>query len=318
MSDSRQTSTEPATEATRQLELLTEPVNRLVCADNLDLLKNQADESIDLIYMDPPFGTGAKKRGRKSSNQGATEPMSYADSQTDPAALTAWLLPRFTECHRTLAAQGSMFVHLDYRTVHYVKVALDKLFGRARFVNELIWCYSVGGKSTRRFARKHDTILWYAKTASYAFFPDRVRVPRKSGSHMKVVVDESGEAVQIKTDKKTGKVYRYPVKQGKIPEDWWTDIETLNRSDAERCGWPTQKPTRLLERIILGTTEPGQLVTDIFAGSGTTAVAALRHGRSFIAVDSSTEAVAAAAKRLELETEQLTAAGTPPPRLIDW
>jgi len=275
--------------------------NRLICGDNLELLQQEADESIDLIYLDPPFGTGSTKRTRKGA--------SYNDPESNPEALTAWLLPRFEQCRRALMAHGSLFVHLDYRTVHYVKVALDALFGRARFINELIWCYSVGGKSARRFGRKHDSILWYGKTANYAFFPERVRVPRKHGSHMKVIVDDKGEKVQIKTDKKTGKIYRYPINRGKVPEDWWTDIETLNRSDAQRCGWPTQKPIRLLERIVLGCTEPGDIVADFFSGSGTTAVVAQRHQRRFIAVDNSPQAIAITAQRLSQDADKLRADG---------
>jgi DNA modification methylase len=262
----------------------------LICADNLEVLEGLDGESADLIYLDPPFGTGTRRRGKSSD---------YADAMSDPGALTAWLVPRFEHCRRVLAPTGSLFVHLDYRTVHYVKVALDRLFGRARFVNEIIWCYSVGGKSTRRFARKHDTILWYARTADYAFYPDRVRVPRKANSHMRLVLDEDGQPVQEKTDRKTGVVYRYPVNRGKVPEDWWIDIETLNRGDAERTGYPTQKPERLLERLVLGCTEPGDLVADFFCGSGTTCAVAARHGRRWLGVDASAAAIAVARERLE-------------------
>jgi DNA modification methylase len=216
-------------------------------------------------------------------------------------AFVAWLEPRLAQLRRVLADHGSLFVHLDYRSVHYVKVALDSLFGRDRFVNEIIWGYSVGGKSRRSFGRKHDTILWYGRTRDYAFFPDAVRVPRKPNSHMRVVRDERGELVQEKTDRKTGKVYRYPVNHGKLPEDYWTDIETLNRGSRERTGWPTQKPERLLERIVLATTEPGWTVGDYFCGSGTTPVVAHRHGRGFIATDASPDAIATTAGRLAAE-----------------
>ena len=264
--------------------------DQVICGDNLAVLERLGDEQVDLIYIDPPFGTGKRRRGRQ---------VRYADPFSDPAALTAWLSPRFEHCRRVLTRTGSLFVHLDYRTVHYVKVALDGLFGRARFVNEIIWCYSVGGKSSRRFARKHDTILWYARTADYAFYPDPVRVPRKPNSHMRVVLDESGEPVQEKTDRKTGVVYRYPVNRGKVPEDWWTDIETLNRSDAERTGYPTQKPSRLLERIILACTRPGDLVADFFCGSGTTVAVAHNLERRYLGVDASPEAVAITRERLD-------------------
>ncbi len=268
-------------------------LNRLLLGDNLPILEDTPDASVDLVYIDPPFGTGAIRRGRAA--------LRYRDSRDDPDEFVTWIEPRLDHCRRALRSHGSLFVHLDYRAVHYVKLALDRLFGRDRFVNEIIWGYSVGGKSRRSFGRKHDTILWYARTRDYAFFPDAVRVPRKPNSHMRVVELPDGSLVQEKTDRKTGKIYRYPVAAGKVPEDYWTDIETLNRSSRERTGWPTQKPERLLERIILATTEPGAVVADWFCGSGTTPVVAYRHGRGFIAADASAEAVQTTAARLEAE-----------------
>jgi len=153
-------------------------------------------------------------------------------------------------------------------------------------------------KSRRAFGRKHDTILWYARGPEHAFYPEAVRVARKPGSHMRIVRDGDGREVQVKRDRKTGKLYRYPVSAGKIPEDYWTDIETLNRGDRQRTGWPTQKPEALLARIILATTRPGDLVGDFFCGSGTTAAVADRLGRRFIAVDSSEEAIRLTRARL--------------------
>ena len=246
--------------------------------------------SLDLVYIDPPFGTG-----RSLHTPGGP---SYPDRRR--AGLDEyldWLRPFLGEIRRTLAPHGSLFVHLDCRAVHYVKVALDGLFGRGRLVNEIIWCYSVGGKGPRAFGRKHDTILWYAAGAEYRFYPDQVRVPRKPGSHMRVEHGDQGP-VQVKTDRRTGRVYRYRVADGKVPEDYWTDIETLNRGDRERTGYPTQKPEALLERILLAATAPGALVADFFSGSGTTATVAQRLGRRFLAVDASADAVAIAWARL--------------------
>jgi DNA modification methylase len=188
-----------------------------------------------------------------------------------------------------------------------VKVALDRLFGRDLFVNEIIWCYAVGGKSRRGFGRKHDTILWYAKSAEWAFYPDAVRVPRRGGSHMRLV-----DGVQEKTDRKTGRVYRYPVHAGKVPEDWWTDLETLNHSDRERTGWPSQKPQRLIERILAAVTVPGDRVADWFSGSGTTAAAAQRLGRSFVVTDRESSAISVCTKRLSEQGRALAEAGMIP------
>lgn len=279
--------------------------DRLVLGDALGEAEAQADGALDAIYIDPPFGTGIVRQGRGHR---------YADRADDPDAFVAWLLPILEQSRRALSPTGSLFVHLDYRAVHYVKVALDRLFGRDLFVNELVWCYAVGGKSRRGFGRKHDTILWYARTDDWAFYPDAVRVARRGGSHMRVVLD-GGEAVQEKTDKRTGRVYRYPVAAGKVPEDWWTDVETLNHSDRERTGWPSQKPERLIERIVRAVTIPGDRVADWFSGSGTTAAVAQRLSRGFLAVDREQAAISVGRDRLTQQGQELATAGTPPPPL---
>lgn len=273
--------------------------DRLICGDALDELTALGDGALDAIYIDPPFGTGAVRHGRG---------LAYADRADDPEAFVGWLLPHLEHSRRVLAATGSLFVHLDYRTVHYVKVALDQVFSRDRFVNEIVWCYAVGGKGRRGFGRKHDTILWYARSAEWAFYADAVRVPRRGGSHMRVV-----DGVQEKTDRKTGKIYRYPVAAGKVPEDWWTDVETLNHSDRERTGWPSQKPERLVERLLRAVTVPGNRVADWFAGSGTTAAVAQRLGRSFVAVDCEPAAIDLCLARLTMQGRRLATQGAPPP-----
>jgi DNA modification methylase len=265
-------------------DLREDVADRVIHGDAFAIAAAQPAASLAAIYIDPPFGTGAVQHGRGHS---------YADRADDPAAFVEWLSPLLADSRRTLVETGSLFVHLDYRAVHYVKVELDRLFGRDHFVNELVWCYAVGGKSRRGFGRKHDTILWYARGPQWAFYPDAVRVPRRAGSHMRVV-----DGVQEKTDKKTGRVYRYPVAAGKVPEDWWTDVETLNHSDAERTGWPSQKPERLLARILCAVTQPGDRVADWFAGSGTTAAVAQRLGRRFVVVEREAAAVALIEKRL--------------------
>lgn len=275
--------------------------DRVIHGDAAALAARVPDGTLDAIYIDPPFGTGTVRQGKG---------MRYADRADDPDAFVAWLSPMLEHSHRALAAHGSLFVHLDYRAVHYVKVALDRLFGRTRFVNEIVWCYAVGGKSRRGFARKHDTILWYARSDDWAFYPDAVRVPRRGGSHMRLV-----SGVQEKTDRKTGRVYRYPVQAGKVPEDWWTDVETLNHSDRERTGYPSQKPQRLVERALSAVTRPGDRVADWFSGSGTTAAAAQRLGRGFLVVDREAAAIAVGTKRLIAQGHLLASMGSPPPPL---
>lgn len=280
-------------------------VDRLVCGDALDELASWPEGELDAIYIDPPFGTGLVQRGRGHR---------YADRADDPDAFVLWLAPYLEHARRVLAPHGSLFVHLDYRAVHYVKIALDRLFGREHFVNELVWCYAVGGKSRRGFGRKHDTILWFARSADWAFYPDAVRVPRRGGSHMRVVAD-GDLLVQEKTDRRTGRVYRYPIDAGKVPEDWWADIETLNHSDRERVGWPSQKPERLVERIIRAVTVPGNRVADWFVGSGTTACVAQRLDRRFVAFDREPAAIELCATRLAAQGRRLAAEGTPPPAI---
>jgi len=272
--------------------------DRLVCGDARDELAALGDGLLDAIYIDPPFGTGVIRHGRGHA---------YADRADDPDAFVAWLDPYLEHSRRVLTPTGSLFVHLDYRAVHYVKVALDHLFGRDQFVNEIVWCYAVGGKGRRGFGRKHDTILWYARSLDWAFYPDAVRVPRRGGSHMRVV-----DGVQEKTDRKTGRIYRYPVAAGKVPEDWWIDVETLNHSDRERTGWPSQKPERLIERILQAVTVSGNRVADWFAGSGTTAAVAQRLGRGFLTVDREPGAVDVCRARLTSQGRRLAMQGTPP------
>jgi DNA modification methylase len=297
--------------------------DRVIRADAGELAARIPDGALDAIYIDPPFGTGTIRQGR-GLPAGPARPeeaptrrrsidgprMRYADRADDPDAFVAWLAPILEHSRRALAAHGSLFVHLDYRAVHYVKVELDRLFGRTRFVNEIVWCYAVGGKSRRGFGRKHDTILWYARGDDWAFYPDAVRVPRRGGSHMRLV-----GGVQEKTDKKTGRVYRYPVQAGKVPEDWWTDVETLNHSDRERTGYPSQKPQRLVERVLAAVTRPGDRVADWFAGSGTTAAAAQRLGRRFVVVDREAAAIAVCMERLIAQGHLLATSGSPPPPL---
>jgi len=273
--------------------------DEVIEGDSLPVAQAHAGADLALVYIDPPFGTGRAQRGKRGTYD-------------DPVRHVAWLTPWLEASRDALAPTGSLFVHLDWRAIHHVKVELDRVFGGSCFVNEIVWCYSVGGKSRRGFARKHDTILWYGRTPQWAFYADQVRVPRRAGSHMKVERDADGAEVQVKVDRRTGIVYRYPVAAGKIPEDWWTDIETLNRSDRERVGWPSQKPQRLVERIVSAVTVPGDRVADWFVGAGTTAAAAQRLGRRFVVVDQASAAIAITRARLDAQAAALTLAGTAP------
>jgi len=234
--------------------------------DNTLILPTIPSESVRLVYVDPPFNTGKEQR----SHQG-----SYQDSFED---FGAWLKPKLLEVKRILTGDGSFFLHLDYREIHYAKVLADEVFGRASFMNEIIWAYDYGGRSKTKWPCKHDTILWYAKNPkSYIFNFDAMdRIPYMA----------------------PGLVGPEKAAKGKTPTDvWWQTI--VPTQGKERTGYPTQKPLAILERIVKVHSHPGDTVLDFFAGSGTTGEAALKHGRDAILVDNNPEAIEVIKARLE-------------------
>lgn len=210
---------------------------------------------------------------------------------------------RVVEIQRVLKPDGSFYLHCDPTASHYLKLLLDTVFASqgGEFQNEIIWCYTIGGKSKKRFAEKHDVILFYTKSSrnTHTFNTQAAAIARKANSHMKVHVDAEGRRFQVKTDRKTGKVYLYAVDAGKIAEDYWTDIETLNREDKERLGYPTQKPESLLERIIGTSSNVGDVVLDAYCGCGTTIVAAERLKRAWIGMDITYQSISLTLSRLE-------------------
>lgn len=249
---------------------------RLVAGDNLELMRLLPDHCLDLVYADPPFFTGKVQRGR-------------ADVYSDvwPGGLDAyleWLLARLQPLPRLLRPGGSLYVHLDWHAVHYVKVELDRLLGYGNFRNEIIWTYHAGGRSRRFWPRKHDTILFYTHGPGWTFNADAVRVPHQSR--------------MTNWSYTRGRMRHRPVPAGKVPEDVFTGLD-LNTMANERTGYPSQKPEALLERLVLASSNPGDLVADFFAGSGTTAVAAARHGRRWLAVDAAPAAVSLSVHRLD-------------------
>ena len=265
---------------------------RVVHGESLDVLATLADGAVDLVYVDPPFNTGkrrthsrlrvqASKEGTRTGFAGRTYEVtrgvqrSYEDAFDD---YSAWLEPRLAEARRVLAPHGSLYVHLDYREVHYCKVLLDRLFGRANFINEVIWAYDYGGRGRRRWPAKHDNILFYARDASrYLFNYDEIeRIPYMA----------------------PGLVTKEKAAAGKMPTDtWWHTIVPTQGS--ERTGYPTQKPLGVVSRVVLASSPPGGLVLDFFCGSGTTAVAAHQAGRAFLVADSSEEAITVTRNRLD-------------------
>lgn len=267
------------------------PDAAIVQGDNLAVTATLPDASMRLIYLDPPFNTGRTQRLQSISTtrspDGARTGFKGHSYDTVKGALSryddtftdywAFLEPRLAEAWRLLDDRGTLYLHLDYREAHYAKVALDALFGRECFLNELIWAYDYGAKSTRRWPAKHDTILVYVKDPARYHF-DSAAVDREPYMAPGLVTPEKAE-------------------RGKLPTDvWWHTIVSTN--GAERTGYPTQKPHGILRRIVQASSAPGDLVLDFFAGSGTTGAAALELGRRALLVDANPDAVAVMRGRL--------------------
>ncbi|MEO7028722.1 MAG: site-specific DNA-methyltransferase [Acidobacteriaceae bacterium] len=267
-------------------------MNRILHSENLTALGALPDASVQLIYIDPPFNTGTTQQrariktvrdaagdrtgfgGNRYRTERLTSPTNYTDNFDD---YIGFLRPRLAQAHRVLTADGSLFFHIDPREVHYCKVLLDEIFGRACFQNEIIWAYDYGARATKRWPAKHDNILWYTKDpAHYTFNLDASdRIP-----YMAPTLVGAEKAAR-----------------GKTPTDvWWHTIVPTNGK--EKTGYPTQKPLGILERIVRVHSNPGDTVLDFFAGSGTTGEAAARNGRAFTLIDQSAEACAVMRRRL--------------------
>lgn len=257
--------------------------NTLHCADNLDLMSRLPDGCCDLIYIDPPFGTG-KTRTLKSSGR------NYPDPAASIKPYLAFMMPRLQQCHRLLAVHGTLYVHVDYRASHYIRLQLDTVFGEQCFLNEIIWHYRTGGVAKRWFPRKHDTILVYARNVG----KQRFNVQR-AGEYRTDGLKADADGRPYKSTKK-GRLYFNEA--GPVLTDVW-DIPFLSTVSLERADWPTQKPVTLLERIISAASNHGDLVADFFCGSGTTLVAAKKLDRHYLGCDISPEAIRIANSRLK-------------------
>jgi site-specific DNA-methyltransferase (adenine-specific) len=263
----------------------------VVLGDNLVVTATLPDSSFRLIYLDPPFNTGRVQSlqsirtvrdpegsrvgfGGRSYDSVKGSLFRYDDRFED---YWAFLEPRLEEAWRLLDERGTLYLHLDYREAHYAKVALDALFGRECFLNELIWSYDYGGKSTTRWPAKHDTILVYVRDPGRYYF-DSAAVDREPYMAPGLVTPEK-------------------VARGKLPTDvWWHTIVATN--GAERTGYATQKPEGVLRRIVQASSAPGDWVLDFFAGSGTTGAVAGALGRRYLLVDSNPDAVDVMRERL--------------------
>jgi site-specific DNA-methyltransferase (adenine-specific) len=263
---------------------------RVIQGDNLAVLQSMPDESVQLIYVDPPFNTG-RVQSRGSSKTTRTETgnrigfkgqryeivketiLSYDDEFKD---YWGFLEPRLEQAWRLLNETGTLYLHLDYREAHYAKVLLDALFGRECFINEIIWAYDYGGKAKSRWPAKHDTILVYVKNPDKYYF--------------------NNESVDREPYMAPGLVTPEKVAKGKLPTDvWWHTI--VSPTGKEKTGYPTQKPLGILRRVIQASSKENDLVLDFFAGSGTTGAAAAELGRNFILIDQNPESIAVIKER---------------------
>ncbi len=282
--------------------------NRLFWGDNLHVMRQLPPESIDLIYIDPPFFSG-KQYNVIFGDQ--NELRSFEDIwEGGLPGYLIWLNARIYEMKRLLAKTGTLCVHLDWHASSYVRAELDKLFGNEMFQNEIIWDY--GAKATQHtghFQRKHDVLLIYARTSLHRFKPTWVEYSsaslRERGTRYKFE-DEEGRYRMTTRRNPDGTKYRAKVylNEGVYATDVWS-IPVINATSTERIGYPTQKPEALLERLIEAYTNNGDVVADFFVGGGTTPAVAQRLGRRWIACDQSRVAVAITADRLARTVEQM-------------
>jgi len=270
--------------------------DQILLGDNLDLMSGFPDGSFQLVYADPPFNTG-KTQSKRALKTVADEEgdrtgfggrryrservggASYPDAFDD---FTAFLAPRMEQVHRLLAETGTLYLHIDYREAHYVKVLLDGIFGRECFLNEIIWAYDYGAKSKRRWPAKHDTILVYVKDPGRYHF-DSSEVDREPYMAPGLVTPEKAAV-------------------GKLPTDvWWHTIVPTNGS--EKTGYPTQKPEGIVRRMVTASTRPGDRCLDPFCGSGTLGSVCRKLGRNYVLMDSNPEAVEVSAARLSADRD---------------
>ncbi len=262
--------------------------NRLILGDNLKVMAALLPEyagRFDLIYADPPFFTNKRYPARIGRGEDSRRPREwqlaegYADHWSDLDAYLDFLYPRLDLMTRLLAPHGTLYLHLDWHADAYARLLLDELLGREHLLNEIVWVYHGPSPVRRAFNRKHDIILAYTKSKNYTFNADAVREPYNPNT---VKTFEASPKAGF------GKVP--DLERGKVPEDWWY-FPVVARLHSERTGYPTQKPEALLERILLASSRPGDLVADFFCGSGTLPLVAARHGRRFLACDVAWRAV---------------------------
>ncbi len=295
--------------------------------DNLDIMRGMNSGCVDLIYLDPPFnsnrtysapiGSGAAGaafkdtwtlddvddawHGEIAEQNPAVYAVVGATGEAHGKGMKSYLIMmavRLLEMRRILRNAGSIYLHCDPTASHYLKLLMDAVFGMGRFRNEIVWCYRGGGVPKADFARKHDILLRYSKTKTATFNVDAVRIPYSDD-----VLNSS--ASRYDKSYRSNKVYEgyRPNERGKHPEDWWTIQPIMPSDKTERVGYPTQKPLKLLDRIIKSSSNEGDMILDPFAGCATACVAAERLGREWVGIDLSKKAADLVQVRIRKEID---------------
>lgn len=275
--------------------------NMLIWGDNKwvlsSLLQNYAGK-VNLIYIDPPFATGADFSipitigdSELTKEPSVIEEIAYRDTWGKGlASYLQMMYDRLVLMKELLSETGSIYVHLDYRVVHQIKLIMDEIFGKDNFVNDIVWCYTGPSQTSNYFPRKHEIILFYSKTEKHIFNADDIRIPYKKSNiatGQTSVIGRASKERLLELDKR-----------GKIPEDWWADVATIGYIHGQILNFPTQKPEGLLERIINASSNEGDIVADFFCGSGTTLAVAEKLGRRWVGSDLSKFAIHTIRKRL--------------------
>lgn len=269
--------------------------NIIYCGDCLKKLEQIPDESIDLIYIDPPFSSNRNYVAFWQEQ----EKRHFEDRFENVQAYLEYMKPRLIELYRVLSPTGSFYYHCDWHASHYIKMLLDSdfLFGYSNFRNEIVWCYTAPTNTRANFPRKHDIILRYAKSDKWTFNYEDISIPYSNETVARTFRGAGDTGLYLDKDPETKHRNRLKPK-GKIPESWWL-IPRLQGNATERLGYPTQKPEALLERIIKASSNEDDIVLDAFCGCGTTIAVAQRLKRRWIGIDISPTACRVMAKRLE-------------------
>jgi len=248
------------------------------CSDNLDLMKTIESNTVDLIYCDILYGTGRKFKD-------------YQDLKPIRSEIESHYVPRIKEMHRILKSTGSIYLQMDTRINHWMRILMDDVFGYENFQNEIVWCYESSGKSKSKYSQKHDVILFYSKSKNFTYNEQYIKSEKNISRYNKI--DENGNKYYMRSGK-----YKVVYKGLKPVTDCFLDLPFLTNNANERNGYPTQKPKALIERIIKASSNEGDLVADFYLGSGTTAEVCKDLNRNFIGCDINPRAIEITLQRL--------------------